>query len=294
MSLSAHDAISILDLAFYIPSSLLSLYLCFRHDLRQNIGWFFLVPFTLVKIAAASVQLATINSSDGEILRSVSAMLSQVAIAPLLLTILGHLQQIQQTVARAHPTRIATVHLVLLRVPTITGLVLAAHGGTASTNHLDKTGHFKKSAMSIVAVGLYLVIFAAIVAITCRFLLSRSHIRSAERRFLFAITASLPFIFIPILYAVLQASEAADQFRVLVDSVALMACMSTVPEMVVVVIYGWVGLTTPREPKREVRKENMSWSIFFGRRCVSENGSKDPRETSDGLSSQHSGEERLA
>jgi hypothetical protein len=249
MTLSNLNDLSIVELIGYTPACLCSTFLCIRHGFGINKGWIFLLMFSLIRIAGASLELATIRSPTSIPLLTSATLLSSIGLSPLLLTILGLLHRACKSINKEHRTIIQPIHIKLLRLPIILALVLVIIGSDNSANYLTHHGTYPIQHITKIGIIILIAVFAVVVLITGIFLFHNSHAEPGEQKLIYAIAASIPCILIRLIYVALVTFSHIQNFSVLHGSVVTFGCMAIMPELVAVIIYLGVGITLP--PKRK-------------------------------------------
>jgi hypothetical protein len=249
MALSNRNDLSIVELIVYTPACLFSIFLCIRHGFGINKGWLFLLIFSLVRIAGASVELATIGFPSSIPLLTSAALLSSVGLSPLLLTTLGLLSRVCKSINKEYHTLIQPIYIRLLRLPIILALVLVIIGSDNSANDLIHHGTYPIQVLTKVGIIVLIAVFAVVALITAIFIVLRSHAEPGEQRLIYAIAASIPSILIRLIYVVLLTFSNTGTFSILHGSVVGLGWMAIMQEMIVVIIYIGIGLTLPRKIK---------------------------------------------
>jgi uncharacterized membrane protein SirB2 len=255
MTLSNSNDLSIVELIFYTPACLFSIFLCLRHGFGMNKGWVFLLIFSLIRIAGASVQLATIGSPTSIPLLTTAALLASIGLSPLLLTVQGLQFRVWRSINKEHRTLIQPMTLRVAHLPIFVGLLLIIFGMDGSAAYLKKHGTFPTEVIAKIGVLLLVAVFAFVVLTTAMFMFRSSHAEPGERRLLNAIAASLPSL-VRMLYIVLIMFSNIRMFSILHGSIVALACIAVMQEIIVVLIYIAVGITLPRRIKKS--KESQS------------------------------------
>lgn len=249
MTLSNLNDLSIVELIGYTPACFCSTLLCIRHGFGLNKGWIFLLIFSLIRIAGASLELAIIHSPASVPLLTSATLLSSISLSPLLLTTLGLLNRACKNINKEHHTLIQSIHISLLRLPIIIALVLIIIGSDNSANYLTHHRTYPIQHITKIGIIILIAIFAVVVLITGIFMFNISHAEPGERGLIYAITASIPCILIRLIYVVLITFSHTQKFSVLHGSVVTFGCMAIMPELIAVIIYLGVGFTLPRKTK---------------------------------------------
>jgi len=252
------NILSTVTIAFYSPFTLLSIYLCFRHGFSPNTGFIFLIFFSLIRISGSALNLASIHTSPMQagILNTASLVLSFTGISPLLLAALGLVYRIRFGMVKIYPTTIKPIHLVILRIPVMAALVLCDEGAIEYGARIGATGIYKIPITSKIGVILFLVVSIATAIVTVFLFNKRFRFDDSDQYVLYAVAASLPFIFARVIYGFLGAWAPDPSFGFFGGSVLLQGCVSVLPEMIVVVIYSVLGVVLPRRVRMSAREED--------------------------------------
>ncbi|KAK5169019.1 uncharacterized protein LTR77_006328 [Saxophila tyrrhenica] len=237
------------QVAFFAPALLISTYIVFRHGLRRQLGWLYLVLLSILRLVGASATLwsETQNDYSKSILQT-AFITSAVGTAPLLLVLLGFMQLVNKDMKTAGSAVgiwvFRGIHLLSLAA-----LVLAILGGTDISSTISSTvslGHTLLKAGSIV----FLVIYLALAAITFLTFSRKYAVLTEERKLVDAGLAALPFLLVRIIYTVVVSFAGKGSIFYLWNvNVYVSAFMQFLMEAFVVVIFMTAGLLTPKRAK---------------------------------------------
>lgn len=132
------------------------------------------------------------------------------------------------------------------------GLILSIVGGINAGTDFGKTGVYKTQTLSKVGLALFIAAFGILCAITAVLSQSIRHAEEGEKRILFAVAASLPFLLVRLLYSVLAVFASERSFSLFYGDVTILLCVALLEEAVIVAIYEGVGLTLKRVSKDEL------------------------------------------
>ena len=93
MSFSLADAVSVVQIAVYVPCFLLALVLCSRHGWAKSSGWAFLITFTCLRIISSASQLID-DSNPSKQVKTAYIITSSIGISPLTMLALGLLSRV--------------------------------------------------------------------------------------------------------------------------------------------------------------------------------------------------------
>lgn len=134
------------------------------------------------------------------------------------------------------------------------GIILSIVGGVDSGTDYHKDGRYVPQTLTKVGLGLFIASFVAILAFTTILSLSISHAEPGEKRVLFAVAASLPFLLVRLIYASIYDYKLDYNFSALNGSVTILLCMALLEEIAIVLIYEGVGVTLRKVAKQDVAK----------------------------------------
>ncbi|KAK3052692.1 hypothetical protein LTR09_006174 [Extremus antarcticus] len=235
------------EVAFYGPALLISTYIVFRHGLRGQLGWLYLVTLSILRLVGGSATLWSETQNDySPAVLETAFITSAVGTAPLLLVLLGFLERVNDriTVGGVGKWVFRGIHLL-----SITALVLAIIGGTDIADRSASsrsTGHTLLQAGSVIFLAIYLAL-AAITILTFR---RKGDAQPGDWKLIDAGLAALPFLLVRILYTVIVAfAKEGSVFYFSDVDVYVSAFMQFLMEAFVVVIFIVAGLLTPKQDK---------------------------------------------
>ncbi|TGO58235.1 hypothetical protein BCON_0057g00220 [Botryotinia convoluta] len=249
MTITYRNGVGIGELIVYIPSLFLSVFLAFRHGFGRSAGWYFLIIFCLARIIGPCMSLAAISSPSVSLYTG-ALILQNIGLSPLILTTLGLLSRVLDSINRNTHTLIQPRMLKLIEVLTLVGLILGIVGGLNASDTYTSTGKWVPGTESKVSNVLFIVSFVAIIATTILTSFSISHAEDGEKRILLGIAIALPLLFVRLLYSVLSTFVShSTKFNALTGSVSVLLCMDLLEELVIVVVYLAIGVTLKVKPK---------------------------------------------
>lgn len=272
MKFDARGGISILQLAVFFPTSLISLYLAKRWSLRRSFAWILLNTFSLIRVVGACFQLTTYSNPSTTIFEIV-VILDSIGVSPLLLASSALISRWYVTPPSDHhsippaylpnhkptnrrkdnpsinsKTLLPRLQTRSIHILIIAATALAIYGGTHAIQPNDRT--YRPQTTSKMGIVLYIVALAAVstygfsAAITIRRSPPPSPSAPKQARLIFAVLAALPFILVRLVYSALTVFLHNHAFSLIHGSVAIWAVMAVVEEIVVVGVYMFAGLTT--------------------------------------------------
>jgi hypothetical protein len=234
-----HDTIAVLELIFYIPTTLLAIYVCFKHGFKRSSGWLYTLILCQIRIIGGVCQFISNKNPSTGLLQAIF-ILDSVGLSPLLLATLGILNRFVDFInAKTAPT-FTIRHFRIVQTILTVGLILSIVGGTSITPSAD--GSYTLPTTSKAGVILFIVGYVAILFIL---LLSipRSHVVPGRERYVpVVISVALPFIAVRLLYSIFAVFLHDHLFSIATGSVAVNIGMAVVEEFVVVGLYVLLGL----------------------------------------------------
>jgi hypothetical protein len=255
MEFTKSNILSIIELSFYAPITVLSLFLCIRHccrGQRSQIAWIFLYLYCHIRVAEAALGLATIASPSVAVYGT-SILFSLIGVPTLFLTTLGLLNRVYVALAKKYPTKIKAVYLWLLQIPFEAAIGICARGASNSTADLSN-GPYRVQILTKVGVALCTFGFLVMVILTCCIGRRQSHLEPNEWRLLHTVIRSMPFLSIRLMYTILTTFMDRNVFRAYEGNVLVIGLMAVLPEMIVVVLYVVEGFMMPRLEKDKWKK----------------------------------------
>ena len=146
----------------------------------------------------------------------------------------------------------------LLGLVPIVAVILAIIGGIDQSSSKPST---VSSGVTLVRAGviLFLVIFIIFAAITLATFLKLRALSSGEERLLYALALSIPFILVRLIYSVIVDYAGNPQFNLVTGDVVIQACMASLMEFIVVILYLSAGLVAPK-----IARSNMEPLVSQG------------------------------
>ena len=288
MGLNGKGDLSAAEIAFFAPALCIATYILFRHGFNKQLGWFYLVMLSILRIvgASATLYMETQNKYTPGLLET-AAITSSVGTAPLVLALLGFLHRISD--GMTHPeSRINNFVFRGIHLLALGGLVIAIIGGVDETNtnaNTAKTGRELVEAASI----LFLTVFLCAAGITVLFMSRKSSVHYTETKLLYAGAIALPFLCVRILYTVIVAFSSHDpssNFYYRNVNVLVSAFMQFLMEAIVVMIFIAAGLLTPG---KQTHHQSMNAGVQAGRKDYS---TRDPEQGRGASPEAHLMEER--
>ncbi|EDR15717.1 uncharacterized protein LACBIDRAFT_300942 [Laccaria bicolor S238N-H82] len=203
--LDTRGIISAVEIVFYTPIALLTVYLVYRYAFRRDAGWLFLSIFSMARIAGGALLVAAESQPTKISLFSAAYIMDPAALTMLLLSTLGFLGMVgQHTYSEQHRVTLIFRFFGLLG---LISLALSIAGGVLSTKsaHPSTALTLRRAGVCILA-GLYVFLFLAHLGSWGY----RWYMRTYRRNLLFGITVALPFMGVRMAYAVMAAWSSSD------------------------------------------------------------------------------------
>ncbi|CAK7242143.1 MAG: hypothetical protein STHCBS139747_003623 [Sporothrix thermara] len=262
MTLTIYNKISILQIAFFIPSLVVAATLSYRHGFKRSAGWIYLLILSLMRIIGAGLQLGTMNAPDNIHLAIGAQTLQNIGLSPLILVLLGLTTRSYLAMPETDRPKIPNARILrLLQLVVAVGLALILSGGIKLGNQVGEDLakglplSYNVSTESKVGIVLILAGFALLVLSAAVLLARISAVPSGEKRLLVSIFIAVPFVFVRLLYSILAVFDTANpnfrQFGGSTTAGYYVLGMCTVMEIVAVIIFELVGMTLPYVPHSE-------------------------------------------
>ncbi|KAF2737381.1 hypothetical protein EJ04DRAFT_488009 [Polyplosphaeria fusca] len=246
---NSREIVSIVELIFYIPTTVVALVVCARHGFRQTSGWIYTVLLCVARVAGAICHLIGINNPSVGVITA-SVIIDSLGLSPLLLATLGLLSRFVDFIhAHGRPVWNPT-HFRLLQTIIIVGLILAIVGGTNGKPKPD--GSIQVQTTSKVGIILYIVGYAGIVAVLVVSARQTNCVPKKERRVPVAVFFALPFLLVRLVYAACAVFLHNHIFNIVTGSVPVWVVMSVIEEFIVVVTYVTLGFLVDKLDKADI------------------------------------------
>ncbi|KAH6724202.1 hypothetical protein BKA61DRAFT_462767 [Leptodontidium sp. MPI-SDFR-AT-0119] len=249
MTLTYRNGVSIGELIVYTLAIAVAIFLVLRHGFRKNAGWIYLVIFCLARIIGPAMQLATISDPTNTSLYTGYAILNNVALSPLMLAAMGLLGRLLDSIHQTHDNKLHPAILKIVQLVILVGLILGIVGGINASDDYIKalkagsTAGYRPGALNKVGTALFVVSYAAIVAFTIAISFSTPHAQPGEKRLLYAVAISLPFLLIRLIYSCISTFTHDPKFNLLTGDQTVLLCMAYLMEICVVLSFEVIGLS---------------------------------------------------
>lgn len=264
MSLTPRNGISVVQIFVFTNVLSVATYLAYRDGFDRSPDWVFLVAFSMLRIIGAGMQLGEGRDSKNIGLYIAAAICQNVGLAPLLLTTLGLISRLWDSIDIKKPHWIRKF-FQLTQVLTLVAMLIGILGGVDAGIDYAKHGHkFTHTPTNSKVAGiLFIVAFAMVVAAMIWSATSIHHIEAGEKRLLLVLLVSLPLLFLRLLYSCFSNFDKAPKWNALTGDVPLLICLAVIEEMIVVLLYVAVGRTL-KVKVRDVKKSpgsKKAWVI---------------------------------
>ncbi|OQE03160.1 hypothetical protein PENSOL_c001G03429 [Penicillium solitum] len=195
--------------------------------------WRYAVTLSLIRIAGSISSLLTI-SNDSHNIKVAVAVCQLIGIAPLLLTFIGLLRQID--VEKRMPPR----PMALLTLVTIIALILGIAGVHSSNG---KDGTYRPSKLAKVAMGIFLAVFVIFVLLGVWLFYELSFsLRRFQKKLFMAIALSAPLLAVRLVYSALSDYTTFSSFA-LNGNTTVYLCMDVLEEIIAMGITMALGIS---------------------------------------------------
>ncbi|KAK7747126.1 hypothetical protein SLS62_009181 [Diatrype stigma] len=247
--LTEKSDIAIAEIVYYTPALGIAIWLSIRHGFRRSSGWIYLLIFSLVRIIGGSLQIAaTATTPPNMSLYIGAATLQTIGLTPLMLTLLGLLGRVLESIRRADPSLpLSTVHLRLVQLVLTVALVLGSLGGRQAGKNYSATGVYAPTTLSRAGTAITIVAYVLIAAAAAFTALHRAQAEPGEPRLLLAVGLALPLVLVRLMYAAVSTFANSGAFSMLNGDVNVRLGMAVVMEMLVMAVVESIGLTVQKQ-----------------------------------------------
>jgi len=262
MGLDQRGYIAIAEAIVYVPILCIAVSLVFRYGFTKKAGWVYLVILSIMRIVGGvthALSETTDTSSIG--LKITYGICESAGTSPLLLATMGFLQTVAEGPLDNH--FITTRGVRLAGLVCMVGLILAIVGGVKAGDASTESDITEGTKLRRIGVILFLVVYLFDVLFHVVLWSERPRLLMNRRKFLSRVTLALPFLSVRVLYTLLSSfapseesigangqviftssNSGLEKFSQTTGSWVIYLFMSVVPELIVVVIYTVMGLTT--------------------------------------------------
>lgn len=92
MGLTAGEVLDVVNIAYYVPALLVSVYVAHRHGFRRSNGWLYILVLDIVRIVGSSLGISAIQKKNST-LAEIAAILSSVGLSVLIHALAGLLRR---------------------------------------------------------------------------------------------------------------------------------------------------------------------------------------------------------
>lgn len=248
--LETYDYIAIASIVVYAVFLGGSIILCLKHGFTRSSGWLFLVFVALARIIGSSLRLATVNDPTNESLYIGWMTLNGLGLGPLILTLLGLLGRLFDSINRQGQVLVKPVYQRLIEILMVIAIILLIIGGIKSTFSIDngqpKVDYSALSYAGTVIIIIIMVMLCLEVLLAFR---NQGFVYQGEHRILIAVVVCLPFVLVRLVYSCMLV------FGGVTSSVWEYFGMLIIMEMVVVLICEVLGFTLAPPVSKEEYQE---------------------------------------
>jgi len=207
MSLDVRGKIAAAEIGFYAPIAVLATLLIVRYAFRRDAGWFFLLIFSLSRMAGGAL-LVVGESTHKAMFFGPSYIMEYSCLFALLFSTLGFIGMAGQHTYSENP-RVATI-LRLIGLLGLIGLGLCVAGGVLGMN--KDANQVIAATLRRAGVCIYAAVFINLIPVHIGAWTYRWYLRSYRRNLLFGIFLAVPFVGARIAYAVISAFSSLDLY----------------------------------------------------------------------------------
>ncbi|KAI9685199.1 MAG: hypothetical protein M1822_004786 [Bathelium mastoideum] len=254
MPLKDQGKLAIAEIVFYVPAGLLAVFVCLRHGFGRSLGWVYLVILALIRIVGNAITIYSETASNpSEDLITTGIILASVGLSPLLNALVTFMKRVNEGMQNK---RIPAIVFRLLETINIVAVVLVAYGGSKA-NTPSSSPSAKKNGLDLEKAGIVIFIITFLVTagtVLVTFMFIRNAI-PGDRRLVYFSLASLPFLFVRIIYSaiVIFENNKSKVFSILAPNIWAESFMEILEEFIVVILFLVTGIVTPKIARSQVQ-----------------------------------------
>jgi hypothetical protein len=249
MVLAAFEILAICELIFFSPAFLVSIAVVYKHGAGKRLGWRFLVMISLFRVVGAICAIVFVESPSSGVTITYDIM-NNFGLSAIIYTALGLLGRVGAGMeGHGLPFQLFRV----LGLPGLAGLVLSIVGATNLLG--DNSSNTSQGFAELkAAVLLFLAVYVADILITMHAFFKAAHVRAGERRLLYAVSATLPFMAVRMIYSILcvfaNKPKYFSSWNLEWTAILVHGLMGVLMEVIIVTIFIIVGLLTAAVVRR--------------------------------------------
>ncbi|KAL4886407.1 hypothetical protein BJY04DRAFT_213176 [Aspergillus karnatakaensis] len=237
-TITYRDGIAILQLIVFPFVFITSLFIWKRTGWRVGAKiWRYAATLSLIRIAGSISSLLTISHDSRDVEVAV-AVCELIGLAPLLLTYIGILRQIDMD-QKMHPR-----FLNLLALACFIGLILGIAGVSSAG---DNEGGYQPGIIVKASMGIFIAVFVITMVLAVWLFIQLSFsMRVFQRRLFLAVVLCSPLLLIRIIYSAISDYAHNSRFAVLSGDPTVYLCMSVLEEIVAMGVTMALGVAAVR------------------------------------------------
>ncbi|KAF3765421.1 hypothetical protein M406DRAFT_329325 [Cryphonectria parasitica EP155] len=255
MAVSYRTGITILQFIFFVPSLVLSLFLCFHYGLKWAATWRFIATLSALRVAGDVSYFISLSHPSINIYVAV-IVCELMGLAPLMLTLVAFVNRVNKT-THSIPTKSSLTISLLSLTGLITGIVGTSRALDDATTINDvQINTLIKAALALflAGYGLMFVGFLFVALDVARHPAKRAALGS-EMRILVTVVLACPFVFVRLLYGALGDLTGEAKYSSLYGSNTIYLCMGVLMEILAVAICLASAFLVPVPEGRDGAKE---------------------------------------
>ena len=234
------EGVDIVQLIYFIPALVISIWIASRHGVTREAGWLYLLLLSLARILGASFSIAAFAETSNISLWIAAYVLSGIGAAFLVAAFTGIVNRID-TNAQLSPLP-PTIRRYL-QLMALVSVILSIVGGTQQNKSLSQA-----------AIILFMIQFLVSVFVLSYAVRNMHAVLSIDKILVFICIAAAPFVLIRLIYSICTSfanrnSRTWGYFSNTLTAVALRGILGTVMEIMATTFYIIGGLKAQKLPK---------------------------------------------
>ncbi|PFH54748.1 hypothetical protein AMATHDRAFT_134274 [Amanita thiersii Skay4041] len=208
-SLDSRGIIAVVQVAFYVPVTIITGILVFRYALRRDAGWLFLFIFSLTRITDGALIIAGTLTHTTLDLFTPAYTIQAAGIAPLILTSIGFLGLVGQHSFSETPRISHTLRILGLVTLVALGIMVA---GCLLGSPVNPSKGEVGSILRKVGSCMFGALYVGVVLVHFGAFSFRWHLRWYRRKLLWGLFLALPFLGARAAYLILVTWSSSDLY----------------------------------------------------------------------------------
>ncbi|KAJ9659859.1 hypothetical protein H2198_002928 [Neophaeococcomyces mojaviensis] len=238
----SREVLYIIELVYWVPASVVSCYVTFKHGFSRQMGWFNLTMLSLFRIIGAVTGLIAISHPSEGVIET-SFICASVGLMALIGALSGIMLRVNMNMYENSiitPERAKSLHL-----PTVAAMILSIVAGSEIGN--DRPSDVAQALLFFkISIALVTAVYIVVAFVTVYTARKRCFVLQSEQLLVKIAVVSIPFISVRLIYSWLASWLPMNSLFFMMNQGAtatvVRAIMALCPEFIVASMFLWAGV----------------------------------------------------